>query len=343
MTSGGWSKMTSLSIGMALDRSTFSFLTDSLPPSEVEPLAKSDCPSDDEYPITTKTCADPTLRLGDLCEADGECGTKKKLDNCKAEVNSPTTEADLYRVVAVRGGTRRPTIMPVAKPTFPACQDDDAWFQKNNANKGCAWIATAKNEALDNRCVVKGDDGRWAFDACRATCSTCLAENACAAGGDSPTWVHASRAAFKNCEWVADFAGNRCAQKGVDGTYAFQSCRIACRTCGYDCGPDDDAWTKANDPTKTCDWVAVASGIRCDTLGLDGRFAYQACPAACRACGGALGECQDDDSFFKKNDVTKDCQWIGDASDEVKAQRCLVKGQDQDYAFRSCPVACDTC
>mmetsp|Transcript_25999 Transcript_25999/g.79983 ORF Transcript_25999/g.79983 Transcript_25999/m.79983 type:complete len:742 (-) Transcript_25999:42-2267(-) len=245
--------------------------------------------------------------------------------------------------------SQRPTAEPVPQPTpgvpqrLPACDDDVTWTK---ADKGCEWVGAF----AEKRCVVKGDDGRWAFEGCRATCDTCL-EAECPAGGDSETWTHESAGEaddvdFKTCEWVADFSGNRCAQKGVDGTYAYQSCGPACRTCGLpeSCGADDAAWYKASEPAKTCAWVGAATGVRCDALGADGKFAYEACPAACRACGGAFGECADDVDFFKKGDPAKGCEWIASATDAaVKAQRCLAKGEDAGYAFLACPVACGTC
>jgi len=254
--------------------------------------------------------------------------------------------------------SQRPTAEPVPQPTpgvpqrLPACDDDVTWTK---ADKGCEWVGAF----AEKRCVVKGDDGRWAFEGCRETCDACV-DKACPAGGDSTTWTHASGAEFKDCQWVADFSGNRCAQPGVDGTYAFQSCGPACRTCGLPdrCGTDDENWHKAGgaaeDAAKDCSWIAAATGVRCDTPGADGKFAYEACPAACRACGGAFGECADDPDFHKKGDKGKDCKWIRAVSVEVwwlesitspavKAQRCLAKGEDAGYAFLSCPVACGTC
>jgi len=237
--------------------------------------------------------------------------------------------------------TPEPSRMPTPMPTYPKCEDDLSWAKKGEPRKTCNWVA-----ALESRCVVKGDDDRWAFEACRESCDTCLRENLCSITGDSPTWIHASGQPFKNCQWVADFSGNRCAQPGQDGSYAFRSCPVACRTCGYGCGRDDPGWYKAGDAPdgRDCDWVGSATGVRCDTMGADGKLAFAACPAACRACAGAFGNCEDDKTWHKRGDVSKNCRWIDDTpSDSVKSQRCVVKGEDSDYAFLSCPVACGTC
>ena len=113
--------------------------------------------------------------------------------------------------------SQRPTAEPVPQPTpgvpqrLPVCDDDVTWTK---ADKGCEWVGAF----AEKRCVVKGDDGRWAFEGCRETCDACV-DKACPAGGDSTTWTHASGAEFKDCQWVADFSGNRCAQPGVDGTF----------------------------------------------------------------------------------------------------------------------------
>jgi len=261
----------------------------------------------------------------------------------KMPTKPPVTEEPTYEPTykPTANPTPEPSRMPTPMPTYPKCEDDLSWAKKGEPRKTCNWVA-----ALESRCVVKGDDDRWAFEACRESCDTCLRENLCSITGDSPTWIHASGQPFKNCQWVADFSGNRCAQPGQDGSYAFRSCPVACRTCGYGCGRDDPGWYKAGDAPdgRDCDWVGSATGVRCDTMGADGKLAFAACPAACRACAGAFGNCEDDKTWHKRGDVSKNCRWIDDTpSDSVKSQRCVVKGEDSDYAFLSCPVACDSC
>ena len=158
----------------------------------------------------------------------------------------------------------------------------------------------------------------------------------------SPRNIHVSAAAWP----IRRRENSTRRDTGVPLRYAYQSCGPACRTCGLpeSCGADDAAWYKASEPAKTCAWVGAATGVRCDALGADGKLAYEACPAACRACGDAFGECADDVDFFKKGDPAKGCEWIASTTDAaVKAQRCLAKGEDAGYAFLACPVACGTC
>ena len=65
----------------------------------------------------------------------------------------------------------------------------------HTGDKKCSWIGSNKN-----RCVVKGDDERWGFEACRETCGTCLEKEACPKDGDAKSdWMHASGDDFKNC------------------------------------------------------------------------------------------------------------------------------------------------
>jgi len=50
------------------------------------------------------------------------------------------------------------------------------------------------------------------------------------------------------------------------------------------------------------------------------------------------GECLDDATWFKKNDPSKDCDWVAASS----PTRCAVKGDDR-AAYQACYRACDTC
>ena len=62
----------------------------------LEPLETSECPGEgavgSEVFTDITNCATPGLAKGDLCEGDGECGTRDSLNNCAAN-------GDLYRVV----------------------------------------------------------------------------------------------------------------------------------------------------------------------------------------------------------------------------------------------------
>ena len=124
-----------------------------------------------------------------------------------------------------------------------ACDDDASWHKTGEAEKTCAWVA----DFTERRCTVKGADGSWAYQACAATCASC-ADAACSAEEDSPSWRHASGVAFKDCAWVADFAGNRCSTYGGDGEPAFLACPRACGTCAVAGCADATTWRASGAP-----------------------------------------------------------------------------------------------
>mmetsp|Transcript_27408 Transcript_27408/g.82257 ORF Transcript_27408/g.82257 Transcript_27408/m.82257 type:complete len:558 (+) Transcript_27408:89-1762(+) len=197
----------------------------------------------------------------------------------------------------------------------------------------CAWAARKASRA-----VAKGADGRWAFEGCPQTFGTCPTD-ACL-GPDDADWIHESGDPQKSCEWVSKFSGNRCSKKGVDGSYAFESCPRACRTCDSGCAADDEWWFHGNgDAEKGCDWVAAASGVRCAVRGADGRFAFEACPSACRCSE----PCVDDAAWSKNASPEKTCSWIAAAEGLTRAKRCVAKGADAGLAYLSCPRTCGTC
>jgi len=83
-------------------------------PKKLKPLKFKDCPKRKAskfgtHPITTATCDAPGLIKGDYCEADGECGTDKDLNNCPAtpeDEDNGDYYADLYEVKkAAKGGS----------------------------------------------------------------------------------------------------------------------------------------------------------------------------------------------------------------------------------------------
>ena len=78
----------------------------------LEGLAKNspDCPEE----LDLVDCDDPSLKVGDLCEGDGECGTDKYIDNCKNEIHKG---ADIYRVLELGGGVvTAPAPAPAPQP-----------------------------------------------------------------------------------------------------------------------------------------------------------------------------------------------------------------------------------
>ena len=120
---------------------------------------------------------------------------------------------------------------------------------------------------------------------------------------------------------------------------AFESCPEATRRCSYDACLDDPSWAKRGQPWKDCAWAAAATS-RCIAIGDDDAYGFEACPAACLACAGAHGDdCSDDGAWHKKTSPSKDCAWV---SRDAPA-RCAVKGDDDRFAFESCPGACGAC
>ena len=107
---------------------------------------------------------------------------------------------------------------------YGGCGDDSAsWRKAGQPWKDCAWAAAAAS-----RCVAVGDDGAYGFEACPAACLACAARyDGC---GDAESW-HKKNAPAKDCAWVARDAGPRCAVKGGDGAWAWQSCPAACGIC----------------------------------------------------------------------------------------------------------------
>merc|ERR1712147_515378 len=72
---------------------------------EALPFQDEGCPSD-AHIVDMPDCSGP-LGLSDLCEADGECKTNKRIDNCEYV---GLQVADIYRVVT------KPSAAPSAVP-----------------------------------------------------------------------------------------------------------------------------------------------------------------------------------------------------------------------------------
>jgi len=48
------------------------------------------------------------------------------------------------------------------------CEDAVGWHKAGEPDKDCSWV-----KRLINRCAVMGDDGAWAYQACKFSCYTC--------------------------------------------------------------------------------------------------------------------------------------------------------------------------
>ena len=53
---------------------------------KVEPLPRDSEEGPDELDLVA--CDHPSLKVGDMCEGDGECGTDKGENNCRNELHS---------------------------------------------------------------------------------------------------------------------------------------------------------------------------------------------------------------------------------------------------------------
>uniref|UniRef100_A0A7S3JWA1 Peptidase S1 domain-containing protein n=1 Tax=Aureoumbra lagunensis TaxID=44058 RepID=A0A7S3JWA1_9STRA len=159
---------------------------------------------------------------------------------------------------------------------------------------------------------------------------------------DSASWYKNGEPS-KDCNWVNEFAPNRCGVKNKDATPAFEACLVACDTCPGSCNSQDSTtWYRAGDPSRGCDWVADSYPARCTRSNDDGVYGFEssACPYACRVCT----YCDNDDSWALNNDEPeKNCNWVAEASQS----RCTKSGIDLNgnitYAYQSCVDACRVC
>lgn len=202
------------------------------------------------------------------------------------------------------------------------CHESSSWYKKADPSKSCEWVSKHRP-----RCVVRGEDGSWAFESCELSCGTCPTE----CGRDDSEWMTAS--GLGGCDWVQEFRKGRCDNIGIDGTYAFATCPVACRTCFVEGCSDDERWITPEG--YTCDWVNEASKNRCSWLGLDGIHAFKACRAACDTCTFSC-ESEDSEDFHKRGDPDKGCSWV----EQRHMPRCIAKGEDGGLAYEHCPVAC---
>ena len=166
-----------------------------------------------------------------------------------------------------------------------------------------------------------GEDGRYGFQACPRAARTCRTALACEdslawtkAGEDAKTcrsvrksktgrvdaaadvrvvaaasmrscWPAIRCWSSHRCQWAGQLPEKRCLVKDASKVLAAEACPKSCGACDRPC-VDDPTWHKAgDDETKTCVWASRFSN-RLAALGEDGRYAYEACPLAARACDG---------------------------------------------------------
>lgn len=154
---------------------------------------------------------------------------------------------------------------------------------------------------------------------------------------NSASW-HKKGSPSRNCDWVSANLPRRCVVGGEDGSWAYQGCPAACSTCiDEDCPGDSSQWHLPSGETKGCSYIGEAAQQRCKRVGVDGTYAFQACPWACGAC--AYEGCEDDATWTKVGNPADDCAWVAKAS----GSRCKYTNEDGTYAWQACRAACATC
>jgi hypothetical protein len=123
---------------------------------------------------------------------------------------------------------------------------------------------------------------------------------------------------------------------GADGSIAWRSCSAAaanCKTGQY--RGDSLTWFKKEDPSKDCFWVNQFSESRCLSKDDDAVFAFEKCR---ESCGGSGAVCEDSNSWHKRGDPSKNCDWAARLS-----RRFLVTGEDDTLAYQACRKAARNC
>lgn len=137
---------------------------------------------------------------------------------------------------------------PVSSPAVSPpteCIDDADWHGKYSDTHNCAYVALQPLY----RCNFENSFGWKASDACKASCDTCddgsqpvaapqtdvptsspITSPTAVSCSDDPIW-HGKMNEAHTCSFVALEPALRCYWKGLDGTLASESCRVACDTC----------------------------------------------------------------------------------------------------------------
>mmetsp|Transcript_13786 Transcript_13786/g.42705 ORF Transcript_13786/g.42705 Transcript_13786/m.42705 type:complete len:640 (-) Transcript_13786:185-2104(-) len=261
------------------------------------------CPISCSY---TGACKDLTFEEWHY-EATNSAGEKEEFGCChvaeRPETRCGRTSDD---------GVVASDACPVACGFCEPCVDDGQWYADKRVSRDCVWVS----EDPETRCKLPGQpsfvsDTRLASEACPLACGTCPAQPSCdpktyaptyePTPGPAPAYEPTSKPApgpdpdcadstsffkkddpSKDCAWVAKQPAERCLVKSDQVVLAAEVCLKACGGCSVDC-QDDKSWFKAGSPEKDCVWVSRFTN-RLAALGDDGRFGYQACPAAARTC-----------------------------------------------------------
>jgi len=332
-----------------------------------------DCPSRDDL-LELPRC-DSGLEEGDLCDADGECGTDDALDNCPGvwdiyELRSPPTPAPTYNPTVPR---------PTGEFVFPAggvivyrgkdanewyCETDDA--AQNVATACCTDDGSCFRSAddTDAGCLAGGKDDGRSFEAQTWEAAALSCRDAGGFLCDAPPpddYDPDTREAPPNCrsagcgyddlyQWTALPCDGPSPSNTVRPTVrpttapptaappptARPTARpTTTRVDTDDPGDADMTWHKRGAPGQDCAWAA-AHGPRCDAKSADGRKAFEACAdVSCGACGAC---CADSTSWWY-TEPHKTCAFVAERLD-----RCTSKYDAYGVAaIDACPLTCGAC
>ncbi|KAJ1456453.1 hypothetical protein M885DRAFT_564098 [Pelagophyceae sp. CCMP2097] len=155
---------------------------------------------------------------------------------------------------------------------------------------------------------------------------------------DDANW-HTNGKTSKDCSWVFEKPGDRCAALDASGVPGYLACRAACLSCPQPCADvtDDATWNDGG-----CADVRGDRGEMCGDSDADGMFAFQACPGSCLTCEGDSW-CSDSEEWrgdMKGTSSDKQtCQWVSLNADD----RCGIVDDEGMYAYQACKTACFSC
>ena len=129
------------------------------------------------------------------------------------------------------------------------CENDTTWSltTRNGSVRTCGWVS----DRPEKRCNKRGDDDRWASEACVESCKSTgegcqeeevelggeevevLTEEVSSGGcSNDSTWTLTNRKGkVQDCNWIARKPDKRCGKKGDDGRRASEACPEACGSC----------------------------------------------------------------------------------------------------------------
>lgn len=183
-------------------------------------------------------------------------------------------------------------------------EDDETVDETLEVYSGVGWCSSDLDEQLS--AVVGSPQACW--DECTSLygedvivavdfyedAGTCYCQDACQCIFDSDDAQLVVRAGFvlppTNCEDGSD-----------DYSYSDDNSTTSCN--------DSATWYTQDDPAKDCRWVGRRKATRCDDIGVDNTWAFEACRDSCDACTRPCrGTFPDSSTWRLQSDSTKDCE-----------------------------------